>query len=129
VASGGRIGYASGVMPDSPSRWSIRSERSLLCIASTGSVLSIGSVGSVCSVGSIGSACSLWSLGSFASVGSALSARSRWSLLSDRSYDAVQGSRDAHTRALGLRATQILALAAAAALAGRRLEGCRRRRG
>jgi hypothetical protein len=65
-------------------------------------------------------------VGSFASVGSALSARSRWSLLSDRSYDAVQGSRDAHTRALGLRATQILAGVAAIALAGRVLEARRR---
>jgi hypothetical protein len=126
MASGGRVGYASGVTPDSTSRWSIRSERSLLCIASTGSVLSIGSVGSVCSVGSIGSACSLWSVGSFASVGSALSARSRWSLLSDRSYDAVQGSRGAHTRALGLRATQVLAGVAAIALAGRLLDARRR---
>ena len=109
------------------SRWSIRSERSLLSIASTGSVLSIGSVGSVLSIGSIGSACSLWSVGSFASVGSALSARSRWSFLSDRSYDAVQGSRDAHTRACGLSATQLMAAVAVIALAGRRLEARRRR--
>jgi hypothetical protein len=126
VAGGKRIGYASRMTPASTSRWSIRSERSLLSIASTGSVLSVGSVGSVCSVGSIGSACSLWSVGSFASVGSALSARSRWSLLSDRSYDAVQGSQDAHTRALGLRATQIVAVVAAIALAGRVLEARRR---
>ncbi len=126
MADGERIGYASGMTPGSTSRWSIRSERSLLCIASAGSVLSIGSVGSVCSVGSIGSACSLWSVGSFASVGSALSARSRWSLLSNRSCDAVQGSGEAHTRALGLRATQVMAVVAAIALAGRLLEARRR---
>jgi hypothetical protein len=71
----------------------------------------------------------VWSVGSFGSLGSALSARSRWSLLSDRSYDAVLGSREAHTCAGGLSAGQIMAAVALITLAGRRLEGRRRRRG
>ena len=77
----------------------------------------LGRVG-VLGSGSIGSACSIWSVGSFASYGSTLSARSRWSALSDRSDDAVLGSREAHTRAGGLRAV---------ADRGRRRGDCTRR--
>jgi hypothetical protein len=62
---------------DLGSKWSIRSEDSLLCIGCKGSVLSIGSIGSVLSIGSLGSAASLFSIGSAASVASILSFWSR----------------------------------------------------
>ena len=55
------------------SRWSLRSRRSVLSIASDGSILSVGSVGSVLSIGSAGSVCSLFSVGLAGSVTSALS--------------------------------------------------------
>jgi hypothetical protein len=74
------------------SRWSWRSESSILSIASEGSVLSIGSAGSVLSIGSIGSVGSLLSLGSACSVASALSFAARDSLLSARARGCILGS-------------------------------------
>src|ERR671936_2227779 len=66
------------------SRWSIRSEDSLLSIASKGSVLSVGSVGSVLSIGSAGSALSAFSVGSVLSAGSLLSGLSLLAIMSWR---------------------------------------------
>ena len=71
------------------SRWSIRSEDSILCIGCKGSLLSIGSVGSVLSIGCVGSALSVLSVGSFASAGSLLSAASRQAIMSWRSNRGV----------------------------------------
>ena len=81
------------VMSTSTSRWSIRSDGSILSIGSKGSILSIGSVGSILSVGSIGSACSMLSIGSFGSVGSVMSSRARWSLMSNRVRRGVMKAR------------------------------------
>jgi hypothetical protein len=83
----GRLPQMSPVGAPGPlpvSRWSRRSDRSILSIGSTGSILSIGSVGSILSIGSIGSIGSILSIGSVASMGSALSAASIWSAMSFR---------------------------------------------
>jgi hypothetical protein len=74
------------------SRWSWKSNGSVLSIASEGSVLSIGSVGSVLSIGSIGSAGSALSIGSAYSAASVLSFASRGSLLSSIARDSILGS-------------------------------------
>src|SRR4051795_2031096 len=71
VVGGGKIhGVADGART---SKWSIRSEDSILCIGCRGSLLSIGSVGSVLSIGSVGSAGSVLSIGSVLSAASVMS--------------------------------------------------------
>ena len=59
-----------------PSRWSLWSEDSVLCIGCRGSFLSVGSIGSVLSIGSLGSAVSVFSIGSTLAFASIMSARS-----------------------------------------------------
>jgi hypothetical protein len=74
---------------DTSSRWSIRSQGSVLSVGSRGSVLSIGSVGSALSIGSIGSFGSVLSVGSFCSIGSALSGASVLAIMSWRAVRSV----------------------------------------
>ena len=91
-----------------PSRWSWRSNGSILCIASEGSILSIGSVGSIGSIGSFGSACSVLSVGSAASAASILSAASWRSVMSASASHSIMG------RPLGSTERRIVALGALA---------------
>jgi hypothetical protein len=80
---------------DVTSRWSIRSQGSVLSIASRGSVLSIGSVGSALSIGSIGSFGSILSVGSFGSAGSVLSGGSLLAVMSWRVKRRVMAAASA----------------------------------
>jgi hypothetical protein len=74
---------------DDGSRWSYRSQHSVLCIGSRDSVLSIGSIGSVLSIGSVGSAGSILSVASFLSAGCLMSGLSLWSIMSWRARRAI----------------------------------------
>jgi hypothetical protein len=74
------------------SRWSYRSQNSVLCIGSKNSVLSIGSIGSVLSIGSVGSAGSVLSVASFLSAGCLMSGLSLWSVMSWRAKKALAPS-------------------------------------
>jgi hypothetical protein len=74
------------------SRWSYRSQNSVLCIGSKNSVLSIGSIGSVLSIGSVGSAGSVLSVASFLSVGCLMSGLSLWSVMSWRAKRSLAPS-------------------------------------
>jgi hypothetical protein len=104
-----------------PSKWSLWSEDSLLCIASDHSVMSVGSIGSSASAFSVGSFASLFSVGSSASVGSVLSSASRHALLSHHSDGGTQDAYGVGDGRPALLAGALLVASAAGYAAYRRL--------
>lgn len=84
-----------------PSPWSLWSEGSFACIASTNSAFSIGSLNSVGSMLSVGSAGSIASIGSAGSIGSALSAGSIGSVMAAGGFGSLADRPTGAARAIG----------------------------